>query len=142
MVDLQGMIDDNPDSFYKYGVEACNKAYLYEFSNRMAESNAAYTLAAEAFKTAIELGHVEAKSYLGILYEHGTGVEQSDEEAVKWYRKAAEEGSSDGMTHLGFMYSRGKSVEQSFDKALKLYKKAAEMGSDDRIGKPLKRLNQ
>ena len=33
-----------------------------------------------------------AQYCLGLCYEKGKGVPQSNEEAVKWYRKAAEQG--------------------------------------------------
>jgi TPR repeat protein len=38
------------------------------------------------------------------MYQHGRGVEQSDSEAVRWYRKGAEAGDARGMTNLGWMY--------------------------------------
>jgi TPR repeat protein len=43
------------------------------------------------FLKAAEKGHSRSQSYLGVLYESGHGVPQSDSEAVKWYRMAAEQ---------------------------------------------------
>ena len=39
---------------------------------------------------AAEMGYAEAQSVLGSCYLFGQGVQQSYEEAVKWYGKAAE----------------------------------------------------
>jgi len=40
-------------------------------------------------------GNARAQNRLGELYENGEGVEQSFEEAAKWYRKAAEQRRAD-----------------------------------------------
>lgn len=38
-----------------------------------------------------EQGSADAQYNVGVMYENGDGVEKSDEEAVKWFRKAAEQ---------------------------------------------------
>ena len=47
-----------------------------------------------------ELGNGNAMYMLGWKYEHGNGVEQSDEQALQWYRRAAEQGSEDAKQAL------------------------------------------
>jgi TPR repeat protein len=50
-------------------------------------------------------GHVLAQVHLGLIYQTGTGVIQSDKEATKWYTMAAEQGNADAQYMLGFIYS-------------------------------------
>lgn len=45
-------------------------------------------------------GDAESQYQLALCYRNGEGVEQSNEEAVKWYRKAAEQGNSDAQEAL------------------------------------------
>ena len=45
-------------------------------------------------------GDAESQYQLALCYRNGEGVEQSNEEAVKWYRKAAEQGDSDAQEAL------------------------------------------
>ena len=66
---------------------------------------------------------------LGLMYQNGKGVEQSDTEAVKWYRKGAEAGNAYAMANLGYMYDWGNGVAQNAEEAKKWYKKAADGGN-------------
>ena len=56
------------------------------------------------------------------------GVEQDDEEAVRWYRLAAEQGLAWGQYDLGRMYAEGRGVEQDDEEAVRWYRLAAEQG--------------
>jgi TPR repeat protein len=47
------------------------------------------------------------------MYQHGRGVPQNDEEAIKWYRKAAEGGYSAAQDNLDWMYQNGRDVKQT-----------------------------
>jgi len=58
----------------------------------------------------------------------GTGVEQSDAEAAKWYRLAADQGDADAQLNLGYMYLQGEGVEQSDAAALKWFRFSADRG--------------
>ena len=42
-----------------------------------------------------EAGEEDAQVALGSMYFKGVGVRQSDQEAVRWYRKAAEQGQAE-----------------------------------------------
>ena len=61
----------------------------------------------------------------GMAYLKGNGVEQSDAEAVKWYRLAADQGHAYAQYSLGRMYENGKGVEQSYEEAAKWYRLSA-----------------
>ena len=65
-----------------------------------------------------------------MMYQNGKGVEQSDTEAVKWYRKGAEAGNDWAIYNLGYMYENGRGVAQSELEAVKWYRKAADAGND------------
>ncbi len=69
-----------------------------------------------------------AQCLLGMCYERGLGLEKSDAEAVKWYRKSAEQGYAIAQNNLGWMYQKGRGVEQSDVEAVKWYRKSAEQG--------------
>jgi TPR repeat protein len=73
-----------------------------------------------------EQGDAEAQFSLGVMYFIGDGVEQSYEEAAKWYEKAADQGVRKAQSSLGTMYYAGDGVEQSYEEASKWYEKAAE----------------
>ena len=91
---------------------------------------------AEWTRKAADAGNLVACWRLGGMYQNGSGVKQSDEEAVKWYRQAALAGNADGMFRLAKMFDDGKGVRSAPDKpvgkmpraAFHWYLKAAEAG--------------
>jgi hypothetical protein len=57
----------------------------------------------QLFKTEEQLaesGNAAAMYILGTMYEEGTGVDQSDERAMEWYRKAAARGNREAEAKL------------------------------------------
>src|SRR5256885_17240338 len=52
-------------------------------------------------------GHGAAQNSLGWMYANGRGVDQDDQEAVRWYRKAAEQGYAQAQLQLVFMNDTG-----------------------------------
>jgi TPR repeat protein len=80
--------------------------------------------------TSAEQGDAEAQFELGRMHDKGRGVDQSDAEALKWYRKAAEQGHAKAQFNLGVMYVRGRGVDQNDTEAVKWYRKAADQGDD------------
>ena len=66
----------------------------------------------------------DAENAVGVCYEKGQGVEQSYEEAVKWYSGAAEKRNEDAMCNLGNCYRYGRAVKRSYSKAIQWYKKS------------------
>ena len=74
-----------------------------------------------------------AQFQLGVKYYNGDGVEQSYEEAVKWFTKSAENGHSQAQYNLAVMYEDGEGVKQNIDEAVKWYKESAKNGNNDSI---------
>lgn len=84
--------------------------------------------AAEWYRKAAKLGHVEAQYQLSVMYNIGRGVVQNNAEAGKWLRMAAERGHAKAQYDLGEMYEHGYGVAKSIIEAMKWYRKAAEQG--------------
>ena len=59
---------------------------------------------------AADQGHTVAQYNLGVFYDSGRGVKQSDKEAVRWYQKAADQGHAGAQYNLGVMYPNGQGV--------------------------------
>lgn len=68
---------------------------------------------------------------IGEMYFYGNGVEQSYEEAAKWYRLSADQGNADAQCNLGLNYEYGQGVEQSYEEAATWYTLAANQGNAD-----------
>ena len=99
---------------------------LYNLSESAAEG--LLQCKVEWVQKAAEQEDAHAQTELGTMYKNSTGVEPSDEKALKPYQKAAEQGDADAQYHLGFMYQYGRGVERSYEKAREWYLKAAEQG--------------
>ena len=67
---------------------------------------------------------------MGIAYNYGRGVKQSDKEAGRWYRQAADQGDAAAQFSLGFAYEKGRGVEPSDEEAVQWYQRAADQGDD------------
>ncbi|RAP25871.1 hypothetical protein DID78_07115 [Candidatus Marinamargulisbacteria bacterium SCGC AG-343-D04] len=65
---------------------------------------------------------------LGLSYQKGRGVDQSNEEAFKWYKLAADQGDAIAQTNLGWMHYKGEGVDQSDTKAFEWIQKSADQG--------------
>lgn len=79
-------------------------------------------------REAAEQGDPAAQNKLGVFYEIGASIGQSDEEAVRWFRKAAEQGHGEALYNLGEMHEAGRGVEQNIDEAIRFYRKSCERG--------------
>ena len=53
-------------------------------------------------------GNDVSQNFLGIFYITGQGVEQSDSEAIKWFKKSAEQGNMYSQYNLGTFYLTGQ----------------------------------
>ncbi|MFA7400394.1 MAG: tetratricopeptide repeat protein [Sideroxydans sp.] len=73
-------------------------------------------------------GDAWAMYNLGAIYAKGSGVTQSDDEALTWYMFAAEKGNLDAYLALGKMYSDGTAFKPDYTMALDWYTKAATAG--------------
>ncbi len=115
-------IGDDEDS-------AHDLAIIYEFGRHGIEVD--IVAAAEWFERAAKLGHVEAMVELGLCYELGCGVEQSDEQALDWYTKAAHLGHATAKFSVGEIFEEARGVPQSDEEACLWYYRAALVGCDD-----------
>ena len=87
-----------------------------------------YVEAFEAFRPLGQQGNADAQYRLGLMYEHGRGVDQDATKAAEWYRKAAELEHPQARTNLGSLYYHGRGVERDLAQALRWYQMAADQG--------------
>ena len=62
-------------------------------------------------------GEARAQYDLGVLYDKGQGVPQSDAQALQWYERAAEQGEPRAQYNLGLMHLNGQGVAPDMIKA-------------------------
>jgi TPR repeat protein len=74
-------------------------------------------------------GDPEAQVTLGRMYEHGYGVVQDDEEAVRYYGLAARAGNRTGILSSGVMAHAGRGRDVDLAYAVDCYQKAWAAGS-------------
>ena len=87
-----------------------------------------YDAALDKIAPLAQAGDSGAQYYLGRMYHDGNGIEQSFEEAAKWYCLAAEAGNAEAQFHLGLMHYGGRGVAQSFKDAAEWFRRAGEVG--------------
>lgn len=68
---------------------------------------------------------------MGLLYQHGFGVQRDINKAVNFYQDAAEQDEIGGLINLGLMYEEGLGVPQNYEKAIELYTRAYQLGYTD-----------
>jgi TPR repeat protein len=104
-------------------------AMIYEYGKFSVEND--IFAAAEWLKKAANGGHIEAMAELGLCYELGCGVEQSDTEALDWYMKAANLGHTTSKFSVAEAFEEARGVPQSDEEACMWYYKAAIEGDHD-----------
>jgi TPR repeat protein len=62
-------------------------------------------------------GEARAQYDLGLMYDKGQGVPQSDAEAMFWYERAAQQGEARAQYNLGLMHLNGQGVTPDVIKA-------------------------
>jgi TPR repeat protein len=62
-------------------------------------------------------GEARAQYDLGVMYDQGQGVPQSDAKAREWYERAAQQGEPRALYNLGLMYLNGQGVPPDLVKA-------------------------
>jgi hypothetical protein len=72
---------------------------------------------ANSYSQAAQSGDDEAAFYLGALYSAGVGVQQSDEEAFRWFKRAADQGHSHALLIVSGLYAIGRGVPKDNVKA-------------------------
>lgn len=77
---------------------------------RSAHERGDYAAEVAAIRPLAEQGSAYAQFNLGVLYDQGRGVPQSDSLAMEWYRKAAEQGLPQAQVNLAIMYREGQGL--------------------------------
>ena len=87
------------------------------------------------FKTALadwtplaEQGHSLSQHMLGVMYEYGYGVSESNKTAAEWYAKSAEQGFAYAQSALATLYENGDGVPKNNRRAAKWFTKSAKQG--------------
>ncbi len=75
-----------------------------------------------------------ARLLLGLMYQHGLGVEKNYSEAVLLFQQEAEFENINAINNLACLYLDGQVVEQNYTKAFALFKKAADLGNPSAMG--------
>ncbi len=88
-----------------------------------------YKKAIEELRDLAERGEARAQYDLGLLYDKGQGVPQSDKEAFHWYHRAAEQGDARAQYNLGLMHVNGQGVQRDYVEAYYWIDLAAEQGN-------------
>lgn len=87
-----------------------------------------YTHALYWYHKVADEGNMYSKNSIGICYQEGHGVPQSDEQAVSWFRQASDAGNPQGAYNLAECYFEGKGVRKDIDMALKYWGEATKLG--------------
>jgi hypothetical protein len=116
--------------FYGNDSDAAHEtALIYEYGHHGIEVDV--VAAALWFEKAADQGNVESMAELGLCYELGCGVEQSDEKSLDWYTKAANLGCSIAKFSVAQIYEEARGVPQSDEEACLWYYRAALAGDED-----------
>ena len=70
-----------------------------------------------------------AQYALGLAYQNGRGIPQSDKKAFELYSQSAAQGDPDGQNSLAFCYENGRGCKQSYVRAVELYRQSAAQGN-------------
>lgn len=87
-----------------------------------------YTQALYWYHKAADAGNMHSQNSIGLCYQKGHGVPQSDSLAVSWFEKACKSGNPEGAYNLAECYYSGIGVKKNIDQALKYWSEAAKLG--------------
>ncbi len=102
---------------------AQNADALYEEGKALYDKKD-YAAAVEKLRPAAQKGHKKAQYRLGRCYDKGRGVEESNDEAFRWYTKSADQGYYKAEYQLARCYLKGKGVTPNEKKAAAMVKRA------------------
>ena len=97
-------------------------------SNSSVKNGESVEVNIEAWNAAANHGNAIAQLDLGVCYEHGKGVPQDMQQAVKYHKLSANQGNAQAQHNLGYCYQHGKGVSQNWHKAAKYLELAANQG--------------
>lgn len=84
-----------------------------------------YDKALSAYRSLADGGNAEAAFQIGLLYEHGLGVNQDASQAASWYERAIPSKHNGAMRQLASLYFEGRGVQVDHAKAAELLSVAA-----------------
>lgn len=90
-----------------------------------------YADAVRVWTALARLGHADAQFRLGLMLDHGMGVERDRRRAVYWFRRAAYQGHVDACYVLGVAYARGHGVAPDMRRAVAWWRLAGARGNVD-----------
>ena len=90
-----------------------------------------YATALQLWQPLADKGDGGAQTYLGLMYDNGSGVPRNYAEAAKWYRLAAEQNYAVAQGNLGEMYNEGRGVPKDEAEAVKWLCRAADADEEE-----------
>jgi hypothetical protein len=87
-----------------------------------------YASAMRLLRPLADRGDPRAQSRVGVMYQHGWGVQLDYADAVSWLRQAADQGDADAQNNLAFMYLYGRGVSKDYVSAHMWFSLAASRG--------------
>lgn len=81
------------------------------------------------FERAASAGSAAAECRLGMMYEHGHGVDVDHQKAYDYFKSSAEHGGVGGLYWYGRCFHKGIAVEVDLQEALKWYQRALNKGN-------------
>uniref|UniRef100_UPI00186455AD tetratricopeptide repeat protein n=1 Tax=Thaumasiovibrio occultus TaxID=1891184 RepID=UPI00186455AD len=80
-----------------------------------------------------EQNQIGAQYHLGLMYQHGKGIEKNAGLALKWFQSAAEQGDMKSQAAMAALYEHGLGTDQDMDAAIHWYRLAAQQGHGQSI---------
>jgi hypothetical protein len=96
-----------------------------------AYDRADYRTALNVWLPLAETGDPQAQTYVGEIFERGSGGSPDYSAAAVWYKRAADQGFRRAQTNLASLYETGRGVPQDRSRAVMLYRSAAGMTAAD-----------
>lgn len=84
-------------------------------------------------------GDVVSQYLVGESYLYGSGVQQNDAEALKWYLSAAEQGHVDAQSEVGRMFFMGEGIARNNEEAYFWYRLASNAGKPQKLSESVAR---
>jgi TPR repeat protein len=116
------------------------RAALEEFPNhprllsslgRGLNKQSSYSAALSAYRDSAQAGDIVAMHNLGVMYQIGQAVAESQMTAAMWYQKSADLGYAHSQFNLGLLFALGNGVSKDPRRAAEWYLRAAKQGHAD-----------
>lgn len=87
-----------------------------------------YATALSAWRAAAKEGDARAQFGLGLMYFRGTGTEQNDRAAAKWFAAASQSRHPAALYYLGILTYNGRGVREDQFRAADLFEQSSRFG--------------